>query len=118
MPIVNFSNTVTVVLAIILLLLVLYIGKNTQRSWLLAGAVMVFLILFVGHVCEITLIKYMSTEIRNALNTSVIIDFVFVLVSFAGYAWLNYLHSKGENKQVLEENSNFYSKKKKQKKRQ
>ena len=114
MPIVNFSNAVTVVLAIILLLLVLYIGKNTQRSWLLAGAVMVFLILFVGHVCEITLIKDMSTELRNALNTSVIID----LVSFAGYVWLNYLHSKGENKQVLEENSNYFSKKKKQKKRQ
>ena len=77
MPIVNFSNAVTVVLAIILLLLVLYIGKNTQRSWLLAGAVMVFLALFVGHVCEISLMKDMSTEIRNALNTSVIIDFVY-----------------------------------------
>lgn len=117
MPIVNFSNAVTVVLAIILLLLVLYIGKNTQRSWLLAGAVMVFLALFVGHVCEISLMKDISTEIRNALNISVIIDCVFVLTSFAGYVWLNYLHSKGENKQVLEENSNYFSKKKKQKKR-
>lgn len=116
MPIVNFSNVLTVVLAVILLLLVLYIGKNTQRSWLLAGAVLVFLALFVFHVCEATFITNLSTEVRSALNTSVIADCIFVIISFAGYIWLNYLHSKGENKQVLEENSDYYSKKKQKRK--
>ena len=117
MPIVDFSNTLTVILAIILFLLVLYIGKETERSWLLAGAVISFLALLVCHICELTLIKNIAENLRNALNTSVIIDFGFVLISFAGYAWINYLHSKKEKNEnkVLEENSDYYSKKKKQK---
>ena len=115
MPIVNFSNTFTVVLALILFVLVLYLGKTTERSWLLAGAVMVFLTMFVGHVCEITFMKNVSESIVNALRTSIIFDFIFVIISFGGYAWINYTHAKEDNNKVLEENSNFYSKKNKHK---
>lgn len=115
MPIVDFSNTFTVILSIILFLLVLYIGKETERSWLLAGAVMAFLALLVCHICELTLIKDLTENARSALNICVIIDFVFVIISFAGYAWLNYLHSKRERNEdkVLEDNSDYYLKKKK-----
>lgn len=115
MPIVNFSNTFTVVLALVLFILVLYLGKTTERSWLLAGAVMVFLTMFVGHICEITFMKNISDSSREALRISVIFDFIFVIISFAGYAWINYVHAKGENNKVLEENSNFFSKKNKHK---
>ena len=37
MPIVDFTNVVTLLLAVVLFVLILYLGKETHKSWLFSS---------------------------------------------------------------------------------
>ena len=52
MPMINFTNPTTVLLGVILFLLILFLGKETKRSAIIAVMLFVFIAILVGHTVE------------------------------------------------------------------
>ena len=60
MPFINFSDSLTVLLGLVLFVLTLFLGKETHKSAIPAAMLGVFLVILVIHVAELMLIADMT----------------------------------------------------------
>ena len=52
MPFINFTNPTLILLGLILFLLVLYLGRETKKAWVIGIMLFAFLGLLIGHAVE------------------------------------------------------------------
>lgn len=82
MPFINFTNIITVLLAVILFGLIIFLGKELHKSALPAIMLFAFLIILVCHAMELMLIPNISEEVYHAIARSIAVDFGFIFLSF------------------------------------
>ena len=111
MPIINFTNPISVVVGVILFLLVLYLARETKKSWIVAVMLFTFILVLAGHTIEFATIAKQSEVIYKAITTSTIYDFAFVLLSFLAYLWLDEIEVRaGKRKSIDNSLSWFWNK--------
>lgn len=108
MPIINFANSITVLLALVLFVLVLILGKETHKSVLPAITLFVFIAILVGHAIEFFTFKSNDEVIYKAITTSLVVDFVFIFLSFVSYLWIDDLQAKIEKKKSIDDSLNWF----------
>ena len=108
MPIINFTNTFTILLALILFVLVLFLGKETHKSAIPAAMLFVFLILLVAHGVELMAIKDMDELTYFSITRSILVDFVFIFLSFISYLWVDDIQAKREKKKSIDDSLNWF----------
>ena len=108
MPIVDFTNVVTLLLAVVLFVLILYLGKETHKSWLLAVMLMVFLGLLIGHTAELVWTNNLTEMTRASLVVSILLDFTFIFISFISYRWIDDIQAKIENKKSIDDSLSWF----------
>ena len=108
MPFINFSDSLTVLLALVLFVLTLFLGKETHKSAIPAAMLGVFLVILVIHVAELMLIADMTDEVYNALTTSILVDFVFIFLSFISYLWIDDVQARIEKKKSIDDSLNWF----------
>ena len=80
MPFINFTNIITVLLAVILFGLIIFLGKELHKSALPAIMLFAFLIILVCHAMELMLIPNISKEVYHAIARSIAVDFGFIFL--------------------------------------
>lgn len=108
MPFINFSNTLTVLLALLLFVLTLFLGKETHKSAIPATMLVVFLVILVAHVAELMLMSDITEVVYKSLTTSVLVDFVFIFLSFISYLWIDDVQAKVEKKKSIDDSLNWF----------
>lgn len=105
-PIVNFSNGFSILIALILFILVLLLGKETKKSIIPGTMLIVFLVIIVGHSIEYSLVKI--PEIQTQIAISLAVDFVFILLSFFSYLWIDDLDAKKNKKKSIDNSLDWF----------
>lgn len=104
MPIINFTNPITLLIGVILFVLVSYLGKKTNKSWIVAIMLFAFIALLIYYaVYFLTLNQNIPelTTIQMALIQTSGITLVFILVSFFMYLWIDDIEAKmGKRKSI------------------
>ncbi|MGN1270216.1 MAG: hypothetical protein ACI4UU_05065 [Clostridia bacterium] len=101
MPIINFTNPISILVAVILFVLVLYLAKETKKAWITGALLFVFIGVLVAHTIEFVTIGSQSQEIYNAIVTSATMDLIFVFLSFISYLWIDDIQAKeGKRKSI------------------
>ncbi len=108
MPVINFTNPVTVVVGVVLFLLVLYLARETKKAWIVAGLLFIFIAVLVGHTIEFATIAKQSDEIYKAITTSSMFDFVFILLSFLSYLWIDDMEVKEGKKKSIDNSLSWF----------
>lgn len=108
MPFINFTNPVTLLLALILFILLLFLGKETHKSGILAVMLFVFLLLLICHSIELMVIPEITTETYHSLTISIAVDFVFIFLSFMSYLWIDDIQAKVEKKKSIDDSLNWF----------
>ena len=108
MPFINFTNIITVLLAVILFGLIVFLGKELHKSGLPAIMLFVFLIILVCHSMELILIPNMTEELYHAIARSIGVDFGFIFLSFVSYLWIDEIQSKIEKKKSIDDSLNWF----------
>lgn len=108
MPFINFTNVATLLLALVLFLLVLVLGKETHKSGILAIMLFVFLILLVCHAVELGVMPNITDEARYDLSRSIVVDFLFIFLSFISYLWVDDIQAKVENKKSIDNSLDWF----------
>ena len=108
MPIIDFTNPITVLLAVILFVLVLILGKETHKSAIPAVMLFVFLAILVGHALRLFTFNYTNEEIYKTITTSLVVDFVFIFLSFISYLWIDDVQAKVEKKKSIDDSLSWF----------
>lgn len=108
MPFINFTNVATLLLALVIFLLIFYLGKTTHKSGILATMLFVFLILLVCHAIELGVMPNVTEEAQYDLSRSLLVDFVFIFLSFISYLWIDDIQAKVENKKSIDNSLDWF----------
>ncbi len=108
MPFINFTNPFTILLGVILFLLVLYLGRETKKSWIIGIILFVFLGLLVGHTIEFATVAKDNETIYKAVTTSAILDLVFIFLSFISYLWIDDVETKLGKKKSIDNSLDWF----------
>lgn len=108
MPFVDFTNILTVLLAVILFGLIVFLGKELHKSGLPAIMLFVFLIILVCHAMELMLIPNIEAEVYHAIARSIAVDFGFIFLSFVSYLWIDEIQSKIEKKKSIDDSLSWF----------
>ncbi len=108
MPMINFTNPLTLLLAALIFVLVLILAKETKKSAIAAIMLFVFVGLLVAHVIVfITNVELTQDEISDLIVTMVF-DLVFVLISFISYLWVDDIEAKLKKKKSIDNSLDWF----------
>lgn len=111
MPFINFTNATTILLALVLFVLTLFLGKETHKSEVPAIMLFIFLILLVSHAVEFGVMPNMTAQVRYDLSRSILVDFIFIFLSFISYLWIDDVQAKVEKKKSIDNSLDWFWKK-------
>lgn len=108
--IINISNPVTLILLLIVLLGVVFLGKTSNKSILPGIALGVLSILLVYYAVILRNPNYAEQlkVIYNCLAT----NFVFLLITFLSYLWVDNAEAKLKNKKMYKTGLEWFFEKK------
>ena len=108
MPMINFTNPVTLLIATLLFVLVLILSKETKKSAIIAVLLFVFVGLLVAHTILLTTGTDVTEEVRSNLIFTMVIDLVFILISFIGYLWIDDIDAKYKKKESIDNSLDWF----------
>lgn len=110
-PLIDFTNPITTLLAVIVFVLVILLGKETKKSTLTAVMLFIFLAVIAGHSVEYFIIKDPTGIITSTLIKCITVDFAFIFISFLSYLWIDEIEAKAnKTKSISNSLSWFWSK--------
>lgn len=107
-PLINFTDPYTILVTTVLFILVLILGKETKKSAIPAIMLGVFLIIITGHSVELSLANANSLELQNEIAKCITVDFVFILLSFFSYLWIDDIETKLNKKKSIDDSLKWF----------
>ena len=107
-PLINFTDPLSVLLALILFVLVILLGKETKKSIFPCIMLLVFLTILVGHAIEF---YFISGDIQEGITTMafcIAVDFAFILISFFCYLWIDDIETKANKKKSIDNSLDWF----------
>ena len=111
MPIINLSNPINALIAIILFILVLFLSKEMKKSNVVAIMLLTFLTIIAGNGIEYFLTDSSQTEVLKTLANCIAVDFVFVFVSFISFLWMDDVEAKDKKIKSVDNSLDWFWKK-------
>ena len=108
MPFINFTSPTAILLGVILFLLVLYLGRETKKAWIVGIMLFVFLGLLIGHTIEFATIGIQDEVVYKAVLTSAGLDLVFIFLSFISYLWIDQLEVEVGKKKSIDSSLGWF----------
>ncbi len=96
MPIIDFTNPVMVIVALVLFLLCLFLGRNSKSNTSMCIVLLCFVTILVSHTIEL---GYADMNAAEILVRSIVVDEVFTLLSFLSFLWLDRIQMEESKKQ-------------------
>lgn len=87
MPIINFTNPIHVVVALVLVLLCAFLAQQYKKNTIPCIVLLVFLAILVGHTIELSAVSNVADIMPFAV--SIAVDEIFIFVSFLFFIWLD-----------------------------
>ena len=101
MPFINFTNPTLILLGVILFLLVLYLGREVKKAWVIGLMLFTFLGLLIAHAVEFATFAERGSQLYETLLVCSTVDLIFIFLSFISYLWVDDIETKlGKKKSI------------------
>ena len=111
MYIFDISNPLTLFLIILATSLLIFLAQEIKKSYVSAMPLFAFLILLVIHVIQLMILPEEHRYLISTLSRCLIIDFVFILITFFSYLWVDDIEAKKYGKKNLDNSLDWLWKK-------
>ena len=106
MGIIDISNPVTLILMLILIIFLIFVGKTIKNSYIPGAGLVALLFLLVYYaVCAR---NPELVAIRKTIFNCMAINFVFILISFLSYLWVDNIEAKIKNKKNYDKSLDWF----------
>ena len=108
----DISNGLTLVLMLAATVLLIFLSQEEKKSFISAIALVGFIAILVMHVAQVaTLGEEFRTVALPVLTRCIAIDFVFVLITFFSYLWVDDIEAKATGKKSIGNSLDWFWKK-------
>lgn len=111
MPIVNLTEPLNILIALIIYVLVIYLSKEMKKSVFVCVMLLVFLTLISAHAVEYAMSQTATTQVLMTIANCIAVDFIFIFLSFIGYLWIDSLEAKEKKTKSLDNSLDWFWKK-------
>lgn len=108
---IDLTNPITLILAVIGTVLVIFLSQELKKSYITAIPLIIFLILLVVHVIQMMTISEEYRYLITTISKCIAIDFVFVFITFFAYLWVDDIEAKATNKRSIDNSLDWFWKK-------
>ncbi len=107
----DLTNPITLLLSVIVTVLLIFLAQEIKKSYVSAIPLFIFLFLLIVHVVQMVTIKEEYRYLTSIISNCVVIDFIFILVTFFAYLWVDDIEAKAMNKKSIDNSLDWFWKK-------
>ena len=104
MPMINFTNPITLLIVTLLFALILILAKETKKSIIVA----IMLFVFVGLLIIHSIMYTTGTTLEADITFTMIFDLIFVLLSFIAYLWIDDMEASVKKKKSIDNSLDWF----------
>ncbi len=107
----DISQPLTLVLMLAATILLVFLAQEIKKSGVAAIPLIAYLGVLIIHVAQLTTLSEEFRFMAETLSRCVMIDFVFILISFFSYLWVDDIEAKEKNKKSYNNSLDWFWKK-------
>ena len=107
----DISNPLTLLLMLAVTILIIFLSQEIKKSYIGAIVLFLYLIILIVHVAQIATLSEEFRDLLPTLSRCVVIDFIFVLVTFFSYLWVDDIETKVNGKKSYDNSLEWFWKK-------
>ena len=111
MPLIDMSNPLNVLVAVILYVLALFLSKEIKRSAPICITLLCFLTITATHCIEYVITNNTANLTAQILLNCITVDFIFTFLSFIGYLWIDDIEAKAMKIESIDNSLEWFWKK-------
>ena len=104
----DISNPLTLILMLAVTVLLIFLAQEIKKSYIGAILLFAYLIILVMHVAQIATLSEEFRYMLTALSRCIAIDFVFVLITFFSYLWVDDIEAKSQGKKSIDNSLDWF----------
>ena len=104
----DISNPLTLLLMLLATVLLIFLAQEIKKSMIGAIVLFVYLILLIVHVAQVATLPEEYRYLLSTLTRCVVIDFVFVFISFFAYLWIDDIETKATGKKSIDNSLDWF----------
>ncbi len=108
MPMINFTNPITLLIVTLLFALILILAKETKKSIIAAIMLFVFVGLLIIHSIMYTTGTTLEEDVLSDITFTMIFDLIFVLLSFIAYLWIDDMEASVKKKKSIDNSLDWF----------
>ena len=107
----DISNPLTLILMLAATILLIFLAQEIKKSYIGAITLFAYLIILIIHVAQIVTLSEEFRFMLTTLSRCIAIDFIFVLITFFAYLWVDDIEAKAEGKKSIDNSLDWFWKK-------
>lgn len=107
----DISNPLTLLLLLAATILLVFLAQEIKKSYISAITLFAYLILLVVHVTQIATLSEEYRYMIATLSRCIVIDFIFIFISFFSYLWVDDIETKVNGKKSIDNSLDWFWKK-------
>ena len=107
----NISDPLTLLLMVLATALLIFLAQEIKKSNVAAITLFAYLVILIMHVIQISTLSEEFREMLPVLSRCIVIDFLFVLITFFSYLWVDDIESKFKGTKSIDNSLDWFWKK-------
>ena len=104
----NLTNPLTLLLVVLATALLIFLGQEIKRSSVAIIPLIAYLALLLTHVIQVSTISAEFSYLASTLYKCIAIDFIFILITFFSYLWVDDLEAKKNNIKSIDNSLDWF----------
>lgn len=107
----DISNALTLILMLAATVLIIFLAQERKTSYIAAMPLVIYLMILIMHVAQLTTLPEEYAYLSTTLSRCIAIDFVFILISFFAYLWVDDVEAKKKGIKSIDNSLDWFWKK-------
>ena len=107
----DISNPLTLILMLAATVLLIFLAQEVKKSYVAAIMLFAYLVILIVHVAQIATLSEEFRYMITTLSRCIAIDFVFVLITFFSYLWVDDIEARAIGKRSIDNSLDWFWKK-------
>lgn len=108
MATINISDPINLLLILILTAILIFLGKEIKKSLIPQVMLFIYLALLILHAVQLMTIGKVDDEIIYTLYRCILFDFLFILMTFISYLWVDELETRVKKKKSIDNSLDWF----------
>lgn len=104
----DISNPLTLLLLLAATVLLIFLAQEVKKSMIAAVLLFAYLIVLIMHVAQVATLSEEYRYMITTLSRCIVIDFIFVFISFFSYLWVDDIETRALGKKSLDNSLDWF----------